>query len=673
MANYVVYVRARNGPKVENADFFYPDATTTTGDGHTSGSALDIIAGDTVSFKTLDQAGGTTSASCIISGLSIFTDNSNIALTSASPVTPASVTRTVAVAAATATADTITVSNETTQSDDFFFLRAAGGFSGEAPVISSVTNNDADSRSVIATVNLTSSGSGGSALEYAQTVGSFPPTTGWQTGNTFEHPRNTTRYYHASRDRFTTNASDTSSGIYVGYKDPATITVANDTIASGFATSYSATITGGIATHEAYTVSDTTGLASGNVIANSLDVLSPYTTGAQFVIPNGDLPSAGSNKTYYLYSERFGDSGGDDFFDEVGSFTITRSAADNTPEGFTALAGAVADADLSTQHYATFSGTTAGTTSPGTALALGTTIDNGTSISVSNGQWSTNGTTWNSGASTVNENDSVYFRGLSSASNGTPITHSLTIGTVTRSFTTTTFGDTFPDNYTNLAGNNIDADLSTVYYATFSTSQPGTTSPGTAFNVGTTISDGTSVSVNNGEYRINSGSFTSVAGTIDQNDSIYFRSNATASASGQTLIASLTIGSTSHNFQLRTGDVPGNTAGLGIGNETYGVVAFGPDGTTEVWGSNIRQTNIIIKESFSLANNSSSSFICADANDNSKVILSVGAPYPATGPASRAAQANLSVSATATGFTVSNTESTVSATLAVRVIASRIS
>lgn len=353
--------------------------------------------------------------------------------------------------------------------------------------------------------------------------------------------------------------------------------------------------------------------------------------------------------------------------------TTNIAAADNTPEGFTALAGAVADADLNTQHYATFSGTAAGTTSPGTALALGTTIDNGTSISVSNGQWSTNGTTWNSGASTVNENDSVYFRGLSSASNDTPITHSLTIGTVTRSFTTTTFKDTFPDNYTNLAGNNLDADLSTVYYATFSTTQPGTTSPGTAFNVGTTISDGTSVSVNNGEYRINAGSFTSVAGTIDQNDSIYFRSNATASASGQTLIASLTIGSASHNFQLKTGDVPGNTAGLGIGNETYGVVAFGPDGTTEVWGSNIRQTNIIIKEYFSLANNSSSSFICADANDSSKVILSVGAPYPATGPASRAAQANLSVSATATGFTVSNTESTVSATLAVRVIASRIS
>lgn len=138
MANYTIYVRARNGPKVENADFFYPDGTTTTGDGHTSGSALDVVAGDTVSWKTLDQAGGTLSASCIISGLSIFTDNSDIALTSASPVTPASVTRTVAVAAATATADTITVSNETTQSDDFFFLRAAappGPFVPPDPVV----------------------------------------------------------------------------------------------------------------------------------------------------------------------------------------------------------------------------------------------------------------------------------------------------------------------------------------------------------------------------------------------------------------------------------------------------------------------------------------------------------------------------------------------------------
>ena len=126
MANYVVYLRARNGPKIENADFFYPDATTTTGDGHTSGSALDVVANDTVSFKTTDQAGGNLSASCTISGLSIFTDNSDFTLTSSNSITPASVTRTVAVAAATATADTVTVTNELgNQSDDFFFLRAA--------------------------------------------------------------------------------------------------------------------------------------------------------------------------------------------------------------------------------------------------------------------------------------------------------------------------------------------------------------------------------------------------------------------------------------------------------------------------------------------------------------------------------------------------------------------
>ena len=161
MANYVVYLRARNGPKVENADFFYPDATTTTGDGHTSGSALDVAANDTVSFKTTDQAGGNLSASCTISGLSIFTDNSDFDLTSASPVTPASITRTVAVAAATATADTVTVTNNLgTQSDDFFFLRAAAPPGPFGPPDPAVNRDHGNSRWVLR------DGSDGSGITY---------------------------------------------------------------------------------------------------------------------------------------------------------------------------------------------------------------------------------------------------------------------------------------------------------------------------------------------------------------------------------------------------------------------------------------------------------------------------------------------------------------------------
>ena len=55
-----------------------------------------------------------------------------------------------------------------------------------APVISSVTNNNASSANVTATVNLSSNGSGGT-LQYAQTTTNSVPSSR-QSGNTFTHP-----------------------------------------------------------------------------------------------------------------------------------------------------------------------------------------------------------------------------------------------------------------------------------------------------------------------------------------------------------------------------------------------------------------------------------------------------------------------------------------------------
>ena len=130
------------------------------------------------------------------------------------------------------------------------------------------------------------------------------------------------------------------------------------------------------------------------------------------------------------------------------NYTV-QTALDTVPENYTNLAGNVSNASLSTYHYATFSTTTAGTTSPGTGFNVGTTISNGTSISISNGEYSLNaGSNWLTGNATINQNQVVYFRGQSSSSFGTLTTHSLTLGSVTRSFTTTTVGqDTTPESF----------------------------------------------------------------------------------------------------------------------------------------------------------------------------------------------------------------------------------
>lgn len=112
---------------------------------------------------------------------------------------------------------------------------------------------------------------------------------------------------------------------------------------------------------------------------------------------------------------------------------------------YTALGGSVTDTSLNTYYYATFSSSQVGTTSPGTGLNVGTSVSNGTVVRVSNGNWSKDGTTWSTLNTTfVNQNDTLYFRAATANLNSIKLTHSLTIGTTTHSFSTFTEG---PNEY----------------------------------------------------------------------------------------------------------------------------------------------------------------------------------------------------------------------------------
>jgi len=84
------------------------------------------------------------------------------------------------------------------------------------PVIQNVTNDNPNSANVTATVNLISPGSGGT-LQYAQTPTNSVPPSEWGPGNTFSHPRNTTRYYWASQSTNTAGAYDSASHFVGSY------------------------------------------------------------------------------------------------------------------------------------------------------------------------------------------------------------------------------------------------------------------------------------------------------------------------------------------------------------------------------------------------------------------------------------------------------------------------
>ena len=108
MANYIVTLTVSAG-KGSSATF-----TDVNGSGLTSGNPLDLQIGDTVQFRRNGLGTGN------FTGLAIFTDNSNIAISHGG----ADVTRTVA--SGGTTADSITGSNQAGNATDTFFFERQG-------------------------------------------------------------------------------------------------------------------------------------------------------------------------------------------------------------------------------------------------------------------------------------------------------------------------------------------------------------------------------------------------------------------------------------------------------------------------------------------------------------------------------------------------------------------
>lgn len=172
---------------------------------------------------------------------------------------------------------------------------------------------------------------------------------------------------------------------------------------------------------------------------------------ATITVPNASLPTAGTTWVNSLNVRVPTAIGGNNIWSPNANGSANGGAAadffwnwsrpaaqDITPNGFTALAGAVTGASLSTYYYATFSATAAGTTNPGTGYVL-SDVNDYVTVAVTNGQFRTAGNaTWRSTSESVINGETVYFRGLSSSAYSTGITHTLQIGDTSRSFTTTT-------------------------------------------------------------------------------------------------------------------------------------------------------------------------------------------------------------------------------------------
>ena len=201
-------------------------------------------------------------------------------------------------------------------------------------------------------------------------------------------------------------------------------------------------------------------------------------------------------------------------------FTTTTEAIDTTPDMF--MFTDLADVAVSTQQVS----------APITVSGINTSSN----ITVANGEYSINGGGFTANMGTVNEGDLVRVRHTSSASFETAVDTTVTIGGIFDVFTSTTEAmDTAPDAFSFTAVTNVP----------LSSLQVSNSASITGIN--TTVS----VSIVNGEYALNGGSFTDVDGTASAGDTVVVRHTSSASFSTQTQ-TQLSVGSLGVDFVSTT-------------------------------------------------------------------------------------------------------------------------
>jgi hypothetical protein len=164
-------------------------------------------------------------------------------------------------------------------------------------------------------------------------------------------------------------------------------------------------------------------------------------------------------------------------------------------------------------------------------------IEATTNISITGGEYSTDsGATWKSSAGTISNGQKVKVRHTSSSNFNTATTTTLTIGGLSQTFRSTTLIlDNIPDSFSFTSQTDV--------------TQNATISSNTVTIGG--INAPTAISISGGEYKIGTGSWTSIAGTISNGQTVQVR-HTSSSSFDTTTITTVTIGQTSKTFSSKT-------------------------------------------------------------------------------------------------------------------------
>lgn len=507
----------------------------------------------------------------------------------------------------------------------------------------------ADPGTFTQTVSITATASGGSG----GTLKVSDDGSNWDAnGTSYTFTRGTPRTIYARREGAGANSANYTESHTVNILSTDTdITVSptSTTVAPNANTSVTINISDATQQHTYYVYKQT---GTNTFQGLNIDTGTLSGTTGSVTIPNSQLPTAGNSITYKFYGELPTTSGGIGTQQATdGTFTISRTAEDTSPNSFTFTdVSNVALSTTQTSNTITISG-----------LSTGTSV----AVSVTGGTYSKNSGSYTSSSGTASNGDTFSVRHTSSSSFSTNTDTTLLIGDTDELFRSTTLAaDTTPDSFTFTA--DTDAPLSA------SRNSNSITVGGLSTGVSVTVTVGSG-----GSYQKNgTGSFTSNSGTAVNGDTFIVQHTTSSSYSTDTTTR-LTIGGVFDDFVSTTIEEGTTNTGGGGGSSTgsgaHGIEVYGPDGTTVVWGNNVRQSNIVVYELLDLSNGSTESYTCADANDSTKVIVTAAMPSYIAGPVYQQMYGNLTITTSSTGFSVENTNTSTTVTsLPVLVIAARI-
>ncbi|MDH5802213.1 MAG: fibronectin type III domain-containing protein, partial [Gammaproteobacteria bacterium] len=212
------------------------------------------------------------------------------------------------------------------------------------------------------------------------------------------------------------------------------------------------------------------------------------------------------------------------------TFSVSTLAADTTPDVFTFTSQTNAPLDSAVVSNAiTVNG-----------------INTATSISITGGEYSIGGAAYTSAMGTVNNGQSVTVRLTSSAAPSTTTTATLSIGGVDGIFSvTTSVSDSIPDAFGFTSQTGVELNTQVVSNAI------------TVSGINVAVP----ISIAGGQYSVDGGAFTTVAGTITNGQTVAVRLTSAAVTLTDTT-ATITIGGVGATFTATTGDNTPNAFGF---------------------------------------------------------------------------------------------------------------